>query len=161
MSLRTENKREYDTWLNMKSRCNSDKPILAKSYKNKGITVCKRWSNSFSNFLSDMGKRPDGMSIDRIDNSKGYSPKNCRWTDISTQEQNRDYTHKIIFNNKEYTLTELSKVYKIPYNYLYNRIYIYKWDIDRAVNKKLIIRKLKHRKRTNEHWNLLSINLLK
>jgi hypothetical protein len=57
-------------------------------YRPLGITVCKRW-DSFLNFLEDMGERPEGMTLDRIDNSKGYSPENCRWVTKQVQNANR------------------------------------------------------------------------
>ena len=81
---------EYQTWLRIISRCNNSKATVYKDYGGRGITVCDRWKESFVNFISDMGLRPaNGYSIDRIDNDKGYSPDNCRWTTVDVQNNNR------------------------------------------------------------------------
>lgn len=76
----------YSSWVAMKSRCKSGK-LKSKSYLAKGIKVCDRWS-TFENFLADMGERPEGTSIDRIDNNLGYEPGNCRWATLEVQVLN-------------------------------------------------------------------------
>lgn len=78
---------EYKTWVWMKSRCQNMKAGNYKYYGGRGITVCARWS-VFDNFLHDMGKKPEGMSLDRIDNDGNYHPDNCRWA--TQQEQTRN-----------------------------------------------------------------------
>lgn len=81
---------EYKTWWGMKYRCSAKAGKYFENYGKRGITVCKRWQNSFLNFLNDMGPRPSPKhSIDRIDNDKGYSPANCRWATASQQNFNR------------------------------------------------------------------------
>lgn len=73
----------------MIARCSRpDHPRFA-DYGGRGIEVCRRWRDDFWAFVSDMGERPAGLSLDRIDNDRGYSPDNCRWADASTQARNR------------------------------------------------------------------------
>lgn len=73
----------YKSWYAMLQRCGNPKNTRYKYYGARGIAVCERW-RKFENFLADMGERPPGMSIDRINNDGNYEPDNCRW---ATQEQ--------------------------------------------------------------------------
>lgn len=80
---------EYRTWCSVIQRCtNRRSPGFAK-YGAKGVTVCKRWRESFEAFFADMGPRPRGCSIDRIDNSRGYEAGNCRWATAHDQARNK------------------------------------------------------------------------
>jgi hypothetical protein len=78
----------YAIWASMIQRCSNSKNVNWKNYGGRGITVCDEWT-IFLNFYNDMGDRPINMSLDRIDNSKGYSKANCRWTAIETQARNK------------------------------------------------------------------------
>ncbi len=85
---------EYRAWRDLRRRCQSPNHPLFPSYGGRGITVCARWA-SFENFLEDMGLRPPGMSIDRIDNNllvDSYSKGNCRWTTKIVQARNKRST---------------------------------------------------------------------
>ena len=79
----------YARWCSMKQRCYNYRHHDFKNYGGRGIAVCRRWRNSFENFLRDMGEIPNGKSIDRIDNNQGYGPWNCRWATPQQQTDNR------------------------------------------------------------------------
>ena len=89
------NTREYETWLNMISRCEDSKRPDWNLYGGRGITICSRWRSSFEAFFSDMGPRPKGKSLDRYPNVNGnYEPGNCRWATTKEQRSNqRPITH--------------------------------------------------------------------
>jgi hypothetical protein len=80
---------EYRTWHNMKQRCYNPNSKRYSDWGGRGIKVCDEWINSFETFLKDMGKRPDGCSIDRIDNDGNYESSNCRWITSKEQSYNR------------------------------------------------------------------------
>lgn len=90
----------YQCWQDMKQRCNNPNSQQFHNYGARGIRVCQRWLDSFDNFLSDMGEKPDGLTLDRIDNDKGYSPENCRWATKRQQRKNQRTIIMIAFSGE-------------------------------------------------------------
>ena len=80
----------YSNWEAMNQRCNNHKSSAYPNYGGRGIEICERWSGTdgYTNFLQDMGERPNGMSLDRSDVNGNYTPDNCRWVTFSTQSFN-------------------------------------------------------------------------
>ena len=83
------NSREYETWCRMIARCTNPKTPEYHNYGGKGVKLCHRWRSEFLNFFRDMGPRPAGMSIDRINCAGDYEPDNCRWATRLQQNRNR------------------------------------------------------------------------
>ena len=84
----------YGTWYQMINRCTNEEHDSYGSYGGRGISVCDRWldpEHGFDSFVKDMGKRPAGFTLDRIDNDGNYAPENCRWADAVTQQRNTRY----------------------------------------------------------------------
>jgi hypothetical protein len=96
---------EYISWRAMRKRCRNPRYDAYKNYGARGITICDRWE-SFDNFLADMGPRPAGMSLDRIDNDGNYEPSNCRWATRYEQGRNTRKCHYRLINGELLTTSE-------------------------------------------------------
>lgn len=81
----------YNSWARMMDRCYNPRSKDYEDYGGRGISVCSSWHKS-RNFLNDMGPKPEGMELERIDNSKGYNKNNCRWATRTDQNRNKRNT---------------------------------------------------------------------
>jgi hypothetical protein len=113
--------RVYRQWIAMKSRCYDQNNKRYKRYGGRGITVCKRWRLSFAAFYEDMGDCPSGMSLDRIDNDKGYSPSNCRWSTPEQQANNRKTNVFIEHDGLRLTIAQWARHLGLPYHWIKHR----------------------------------------
>ncbi|MFV1943936.1 hypothetical protein VPH49_24360 [Pseudomonas luteola] len=112
-SLQKARSGAYKSWLAMIDRCNPANIETRPLYAGAGITVCERW-HEFQNFLADMGDRPTGCSIDRIDPNGNYEPGNCRWASTKEQALNRKTTIHVEINGDRLCLSDASLKYGIP-----------------------------------------------
>lgn len=115
--------RIYSIWVKMNARCKNPSEKDAKSYKNRGITVCEEWQSDFMAFYEWAMKNgySDSLTIDRIDNDKGYSPDNCRWITIEEQQSNKRNNVYISYNGKKYCLRRLCENIGFPYKTAHRR----------------------------------------
>ncbi len=102
-------RRTYRTWYAMIRRCHNPANADFQRYGGRGIQVCNRWRMSFRVFLEDMGIRPSGLTIDRIDNNGNYEPGNCRWATPLEQQQNTRAARSILFDGRSKTLRDWAR----------------------------------------------------
>jgi hypothetical protein len=121
----------YRTWDAMKRRCQNPKRPNFRYYGGRGITVCHRWQK-FDNFFADMGTKPAGMTLDRIDTNREYGPENCRWASAKTQANNRNYCRFLNHNGKTQTIAQWADELGITHSLIHNRLQD-GWPIDRAL----------------------------
>lgn len=100
----------YKTWVSMKSRCYVPSSPSFKNYGARGIIVCERWLSDFDAFFADMGARPNGRSLDRIDVNGNYEPLNCRWATSEEQVSNRRNTRFVVVDGIKMRAAELAKM---------------------------------------------------
>lgn len=108
--LENKNTTTYRVYHGMLSRCYNEKLNNYHRYGGRGVRVCGRWLESFENFLSDMGERPEGKSLDRIDNNGNYELSNCRWSTPYEQQQNQRQTIRLTVYGKTATISEWVKI---------------------------------------------------
>lgn len=111
----------YFAWRSMRSRCYNPKNPSYQHYGGRGIKVCRRWE-SYDNFYEDMGSVPNGMSLDRINTNKGYSPSNCRWATIETQLNNQRRNIRITKDGKTQTVSQWAKELGLRASTLFKRL---------------------------------------
>jgi hypothetical protein len=129
--------RIYHILAGMIQRCDNSNCKAYKNYGDRGIKVCNEWKdkeNGFINFYNwaIANGYDKGLTIDRIDNNGNYEPNNCRWSNRLEQNNNKRNTKKIVYNEKTYTIMELSKKFNIKYETLLSR-YKKGWDIEKII----------------------------
>lgn len=103
-------KREYNIWAMMKQRCNNPKAANYVGYGAKGVRVDPRWDR-FEQFIADLGPAPTPLhTLDRIDNNLGYSPENCRWADVETQQNNRTNGRHYPYKGQMVSAPQLARI---------------------------------------------------
>ncbi len=147
----------YQSWEGMKWRCLNPKAKCYHNYGGRGIGICKKWLK-FEGFYEDMGEKPAGLSLDRIDNERGYSKSNCRWATRIQQNRNMRTVQFVTFKGERRPITEWAEMLGFQINTLKFRLKR-GWSVERAmteprkqkmVNGKYAIRiyKPKHRGKT-------------
>ena len=121
----------YKSWDSMKQRCTNPKAKGSKNYLSRGIKICEKWLD-FKGFYEDMGTRPEGMSLDRIDGSKEYCKENCKWSTQEEQQNNKRNNLNITYDNKTQSLAKWSKELGFHDSTLRNRINSNNWSIEKA-----------------------------
>jgi len=128
-----ENTSTYVIWAGMKQRCMNPKAPSYKWYGALGVRVCDEWL-IFENFLKDMGERPIGMSLDRIDSNKNYCKENCRWATSKQQIRNRRMTKMHSLNNESMALGDWADKYGINVRRVQQRLNA-GWELRDAITK--------------------------
>jgi len=124
---------EYHTWKHMLFRCKNPKATKYYNYGGRGISVCERWEK-FENFYEDMGDRPKGFTLDRIDQNGNYEPSNCKWASAHDQNRNKRTNHTVVFNDKTCIVGDLAKEFNIAPGTLSNRLNR-GWSLERAISE--------------------------
>lgn len=122
----------YGVWKQMIQRCENPKNPAYHNYGGRGISVCEEW-HDFEAFFSDMGDRPKGYSIDRIENDKGYSKENCKWSTMSEQLNNTRRNRMVTLNGRTQTMEQWSQETGIGWHTLRQRIDRLGWPVELAL----------------------------
>jgi len=113
--------RWYVSWAQMLQRCTNQNHKDWADYGGRGITVCVRWLNA-AQFFADMGERPAGYTIERLDNSRGYEPGNCVWTTRHDQSRNRRQNINVVFQGRSMCLADACEAAELGYMHTYDGI---------------------------------------
>lgn len=124
-----------ETWAAMKNRCKNPSHVAYPRYGGRGIKVCERWAGRKGrlNFIADMGERPPGMTLDRIDPDGDYTPENCRWA--TPIMQRRNYKNRPLYTafGRTQGLPEWAEEYGVSYDKIHQRIHRYGWTLEEAL----------------------------
>jgi hypothetical protein len=122
---------EYGSWISMRQRCNNPKKKCFEHYGGRGIKVCERW-DAFANFLQDMGPRPEGHSLDRIDVNGNYEPGNVRWATQQQQLENTRVAKLVTIDGRTQTIAAWSREKGLNLGQVQQRI-SYGWTLEDAI----------------------------
>jgi hypothetical protein len=131
----------FTSWRGMVDRCTNKQHKFFMDYGGRGITVCDEWLLDFRNFLEDMGERPEGQTLERKNNEKGYSKDNCRWATRKEQGNNKRNNVLLAWGGKTLTLQQLAENIGISPSTLFARLYRHKWSLSDAVTTPVATRK--------------------
>lgn len=124
---------EYRTWRAMKSRCLNPNDPAYDRYGGRGIAVDPRWADSFEVFIADMGARPEGMTLDRIDNDGDYTKTNCRWATRKEQAANKRSTFLVEIGGEVKCLAVWCSLYKLDPAAVHYRVRKFGWSYAEAI----------------------------
>ena len=125
----------YDVWIAMRQRCSNENDSNYPNYGGRGIAVCLEWDAEFTSFATwaDSSGYKKGACLDRIDNSKDYTPDNCRWTNHKQNNRNKRDNHLLTFNGKTQCVADWADEIGISHHNISNRINNYGWSIEDAL----------------------------
>jgi hypothetical protein len=122
----------YESWRGMRDRCLNPDNSAWDDYGGRGISICERWSDYLA-FKEDMGERPEGLTIDRINVNGNYEPGNCRWATMKAQSNNRRNNVVLTHDGKTMTLAQWSEFLGVSHGALSKRIKL-GWPVDRVLS---------------------------
>lgn len=155
MAVAEEIRYAKNSWYQMKHRCLNPRYKDYPRYGGRGIKLCERWM-SFENFLADMGGRRAGQSIDRIDVNGDYTPENCRWADIKTQNKNRTTTSFVTINGVTKCVTDWCKIFNICRQTVVYRHYELGMSWEESLTKPLARKRKNSRYNKDNSWPMVS-----
>lgn len=123
----------YHAWIAMRARCNNPTDSAYANYGGRGIRVCQRWE-TFALFRLDMGDRPDGHQLDRIDNDGDYEPSNCRWVLPKVNLNNKRTSRRVTWAGESLTVTQWAERMGMHPRTLFNRLGR-GWSLERAMTE--------------------------
>ena len=126
----------YRSWIHMLDRCFNQKHPHYVDYAGRGISVCERWRKSFLAFYEDMGERPKGLSLERIDNTGNYEPKNCKWATQFEQTKNMRSNRFITAFGETHHQSEWARIIGMTAEGLWCRLNDLGWSIEKALSTK-------------------------
>lgn len=121
----------------MRNRCNNPNVPKYRDYGARGIKVCDRWNHSYANFEKDMlPSYKKGLTLDRINNDKGYSRKNCKWTTMMEQQNNKRSNKLVELNGITKTFTQWVRILNLKKSTISMRYYVLHWPIERCFQER-------------------------